>query len=156
MPGPWVLRMILVAVCAMVLAGAGAAWHMSQVSGQEAMRRVVAQQTDEVEVIARLLASKMEQSQKVLRTMAAGVTPRMQDSSFFDDQRQYLALPALGFFDAVQVVGSDGAMLLNLRGAGLWPQPHWSLPNAMCCGAPWPMESPRYRSWWPAEQATPG
>lgn len=116
MPGPWVLRMILVAVCAMVLAGAGAAWHVSQVSGQEAMRRVVAQQTDEVEVIARLLASKMEQSQKVLRTMAAGVTPRMQDSSFFDDQRQYLALPALGFFDAVQVVGSDGAMLLNLRG----------------------------------------
>jgi len=88
MPGPWVLRMILVAVCAMVLAGAGAAWHVSQVSGQEAMRRVVAQQTDEVEVIARLLASKMEHSQKVLRTMAAGVTPRMQDSSFFDDQRQ--------------------------------------------------------------------
>ena len=63
MPGPWVLRMILVAVCAMVLAGAGAAWHVSQVSGQEAMRRVVAQQTDEVEVIARLLASKMAQSQ---------------------------------------------------------------------------------------------
>ena len=83
MPGR-VLRMILVAVCAMVLAGLAPRGVMSQVSGQEAMRRVVAQQTDEVEVdYARLLASKMEQSQKVLRTMAAGVTPRMlQDSSF--------------------------------------------------------------------------
>jgi PAS domain S-box-containing protein len=116
MPGPWVLRMVVVAVCAMLLAGVGAAWHVSQVSGQEAMRRVVAQQTDEVEVIARLLASKMEQSQKVLRTMAAGVTPRMLDADFFDDPQLYQGLPALGFFDAVQVVGSDGSMLLNLRG----------------------------------------
>jgi diguanylate cyclase (GGDEF)-like protein/PAS domain S-box-containing protein len=107
--------MMAVAVCAMLLAGGGAAWHVSQVSGQEAMRRVVAQQTDEVEVIARLLASKMEQSQKVLRAMADGVTPHIPDADFFEDPLHYQGLPALGFFDAVQVVGSDGAMLLNLR-----------------------------------------
>ena len=55
--------------------------HVSQVSGQGRCA-VWWHSRPTSQVIARLLASKMEQSQKVLRTMAAGVTPRMQDSSF--------------------------------------------------------------------------
>ena len=88
--------MILVAVCAMVLAGLAPRGMCPRC---RAKRRcaVVAQQTDEVEVIARLLASKMEQSQKVLRTMAAGVTPRMQDSSFLTTSGSTLRCPPWAF-----------------------------------------------------------
>jgi len=121
LPGPLVLRMMAVAVCAMLLAGGGAAWHVSQVSSQEAVRRVVAQQTDEVEVIARLLASKIEQSQKVLRTVAAGIAPRMLEPANAPEALPYQSLPALGFFDAVQIAGSDGELRLNLRGGHAVP-----------------------------------
>ena len=62
-PGTLVLRLMLVAALAVALSGAVAAVLVTRASGQEAVRRVVNQQTDEVEVVARLLASKIEQSQ---------------------------------------------------------------------------------------------
>lgn len=51
-PGPLVLRLMLVAVLAVALSAAVSAWLVTRAAGQEAMRRVVAQQTDEVEVVA--------------------------------------------------------------------------------------------------------
>lgn len=116
MPGPLVWWMVSVAVAAMLAAGAGAAAYVAHVSGQEALRRVVTQQTDEVEVIARLLAGKMEQSQRVLRTLAVTIAPRLQEPSFFQDPQELDSLSALGFFDAVQIADSNGQLLLSLRG----------------------------------------
>ncbi|MGV2481717.1 UNVERIFIED_CONTAM: sensor domain-containing diguanylate cyclase, partial [Salmonella enterica subsp. enterica serovar Weltevreden] len=57
-PGALVLRMILVAWLAIWVAGGAALWVVTRASGQEAVRHVVRQQTDEVEVVARLLAGK--------------------------------------------------------------------------------------------------
>ncbi|KAB2887789.1 MAG: sensor domain-containing diguanylate cyclase, partial [Burkholderiaceae bacterium] len=57
-PGAMVLRLMLVAVLAVGLAGGVSAWLVTRASGQEALRRIVGQQNDEVEVLARLLASK--------------------------------------------------------------------------------------------------
>lgn len=114
-PGPLVLRLVLVAVLAVALSGAVSAWLVSRASGQEAMRRVVAQQTDEVEVVARLLASKIEQSQRVLRTVAAGITPGMLDSPSSLEWVLQQGLPAVQFFDAVQVARDNGELRVNLR-----------------------------------------
>ena len=72
-PGSLVLRLVLVAMLAVALSGVLSAWLASRASEREAVRRLVGQQTEEVEVMARLLASKIEQSQKVLRTVAEGV-----------------------------------------------------------------------------------
>jgi len=71
-PGPLVRKLLLVALAAIALSGSLAAWWVSHAMGQEAMDRLVSQQNDEVELVARLLASKIEQSQKVLSTVARG------------------------------------------------------------------------------------
>ncbi|RZJ60915.1 MAG: diguanylate cyclase [Acidovorax sp.] len=118
-PGSLVLRLVLVAVLAVALSGAVAAWLVTRASGQEAMRRVVAQQTDEVEVVARLLASKIEQSQKVLRTVSAGITPGMLESPSTLEWLLQQGLPAVQFFDAMQVARANGELRMNLRGGRL-------------------------------------
>ena len=70
-----VLRLVLAAALLVVLSGVVSGWLVARASAQEAQRQIVSQQTDEVEVVAHLLASKIEQSQKVLRTVAASITP---------------------------------------------------------------------------------
>ena len=114
-PGALVLRLMLVAALAVALSGAVAAWLVTRASGQEAMRRVVSQQTDEVEVVARLLASKIEQSQKVLRTLAAGITPAVLESPSSLEWLLQQGLPAVQFFDTMQVARDNGELRLNLR-----------------------------------------
>ena len=74
LPGALALRLVVLAALAIALSGAVSGWLVARASGQEAVQRMVDQQTDEVEVFARLLASKIEQSQKVLRTVAAGIS----------------------------------------------------------------------------------
>lgn len=115
-PGPLVLRLMLVAALAVVLSGTVSAWVVTRASGQEAMRRMVSQQTDEVEVVARLLASKIEQSQKVLRTVAAGITPALLESPSSLEWLLQQGLPAVQFFDSMQVARDDGELRVNLRG----------------------------------------
>lgn len=119
MPGSLVLRLMAVAALVVVLASAASVWLVSRAAGQEAMRRVVGQQTDEVEVVARLLASKIEQSQKVLRTVAQGITTGMLDAPASLDWMLRQGLPAAGFFDALQVVRKDGELKLNIRAGQL-------------------------------------
>lgn len=119
LPGSLVLRLMAVAALVVVLASAASVWLVSRAAGQEAMRRVVGQQTDEVEVVARLLASKIEQSQKVLRTVAQGITPAMLESPSSLDWLLQQGLPAVGFFDALQVARKDGELRLNIRAGQL-------------------------------------
>ena len=118
-PGPLVWRLIAVAALAVGLSGSVSAWLVTRASGQEAMRRVVTQQTDEVEVVARLLASKIEQSQKVLRTVAAGITPALLESPSSLEWLLQQGLPAVQFFDAMQVARNDGELRVNLRAGRL-------------------------------------
>ncbi len=118
-PGTLVLRLVLVAMVAVALSGSVAAWLVTRASGQEAVRRVVSQQTDEVEVVARLLASKIEQSQKVLRTVAAGITPAMLESPSTLEWLLQQGLPAVQFFDAMLVARDSGELRINLRAGRL-------------------------------------
>ena len=118
-PGTLVLRLLLVAMLGVVLSGAVAGWLITRASGQEAVRRVVNQQTDEVEVVARLLASKIEQSQKVLRTVAAGITPDMLESPSALEWLLQQGLPAVQFFDSMQVARANGELRVHLRAGRL-------------------------------------
>ena len=114
-PGPLVRKLLLVAAVAVVLSGALAVWLVSRTVGQESMHRLVGQQNDEVELVARLLASKIEQSQKVLATVAEGITPEMLDSPSSLEWLLQQGLPAVRFFDAIQVARKDGHLSVNLR-----------------------------------------
>ena len=69
--------------------------------------------------MARLLASKIEQSQKVLRTVAEGITPDMLNSPSSLEWLLQQGLPAVQFFDSMQVARHDGALRVNLHSGRL-------------------------------------
>ncbi|WP_409520572.1 diguanylate cyclase domain-containing protein [Melaminivora sp.] len=115
LPGPLVRKLLLVAALAVLAAGALAGWLVSRAAEHEAMQRLVVQQEDEVELVARLLASKIEQSQKVLATVAEGITPSMLESPASLEWLLQQGLPAVRFFDAMQVARPDGQLSVNLR-----------------------------------------
>ncbi|WP_313082685.1 diguanylate cyclase [Pulveribacter sp.] len=114
-PGPLVRRLLLVAVLAVAAAGTLAGWLVWRAAAQDAMQRLVVQQSDEVELVSRLLASKIEQSQKVLATVAEGITPSMLESPASLEWLLQQGLPAVRFFDAMQVARKDGQLSVNLR-----------------------------------------
>lgn len=118
-PGPLVRKLMLLALSAVVLAGVMSAWVVSRTSEHEAMRRLVSQQSDEVEVVARLLASKIEQSQRVLGSVAEGITPAMLESPSSLEWLLQQGLPAVRFFDAMQVARRDGTLSVNLQNGRL-------------------------------------
>ncbi|WP_246475339.1 sensor domain-containing diguanylate cyclase [Diaphorobacter ruginosibacter] len=120
-PGPLVRRMMLIALLCVALAGGLAAWVISHASGEEMTERLVRQQTDEVELVARLLASKVEQSQKVLGTVAEGITPQMLQSPSLLEWVLKQGLPAVRFFDAMEIARADGRLILNLQSGKMEP-----------------------------------
>lgn len=115
LPGPLVRKLLLVTALAVLAAGALAGWLVGRATAQDAMQRLLVQQGDEVEMVARLLASKIEQSQKVLATVAEGITPQMLESPASLEWLLQQGLPAVRFFDAMQVARKDGQLSVNLR-----------------------------------------
>ena len=109
------MRLVVLVTLVVVLSGGAAGWLVAQASGQEAVRRMVDQQNDEVEVFARLLSSKIEQSQKVLRTVASGITPDMLDLPATLEWLLQQGLPAVQFFDSMLVARHDGELRVNLH-----------------------------------------
>lgn len=100
---------------AVVLAGALAGWLASRSAADEALARIVRQQDEEVQTLATVLASKIEQSQKVLRTVAASITPDMLSAPSSLEWLMQQGLPAVQFFDSLVVVRHDGALQVNLQ-----------------------------------------
>ena len=115
LPGLLSLRLALLVVAAVALAGAFSGWVATRAAADEALQRVMRQQGDEVQTLARVLASKIEQSQKVLRTVAAGITPEMLDAPSSLEWLLQQGLPAVQFFDAMQVARADGSLPVNLQ-----------------------------------------
>lgn len=114
-PGSLTLRLVLLLALAVAWSGTVSGWLVARASGQEAVRRMVDQQNDEVEVFGRLLSSKIEQSQKVLRTVAAGITPDMLEMPSTLEWLLQQGLPAVQFFDSILVARHDGELRVNLQ-----------------------------------------
>ncbi len=119
LPGALVVKLVAVAVLAVLLAGGGAAWLVAQAASQAALQRLVRQQNDEVETVARVLASKIEQSQRVLGTVAEGIAPGMLEYPASLEWVVRQGLPAVRLFDAVQVARKDGQLSVNLQSGRL-------------------------------------
>ena len=77
LPGSLALRLAALLMGAALVAGAASGWIATRAAADEALQRVMRQQGDEVQTLARVLASKIEQSKKVLRTVAEGIQPQM-------------------------------------------------------------------------------
>ena len=136
------LRLALAAVLLVVFSGALAGWLMARAASHESLQRLLTQQADAAEMVARVLASKIEQSQKALRTVAAGITPDMLDSPAQLQALLQQSLPAVQLFDFVQVAGQDGRLRVNLRygsfeqAANLDPAERDSLRRTLVQGKP--------------------
>ncbi len=115
MPGALTLRLMLMVALSIALAGALTGWLTTRAAAAGAIQRVLRQQGDEVQTLSRVLASKFEQSQKVLRAVAAGVTPEMLEARSPLDWLLQQGLPAGQFFDALVVLRADGSVRANLR-----------------------------------------
>lgn len=142
LPGLLSARLVLLIVAAVVLGGVAAGWIVTRAAADEAMQRVVRQQGDEVQTLARVLASKIEQSQKVLRTVAAGITPEMLEAPSSLEWLLQQGLPAVQFFDAMQVARADGSLRVNLQygvhgeAAALDPEERDALRRTLVDGKP--------------------
>ena len=108
-------RMAALAALVVLLVGALSGWLVARASGEEALQQLQRQQTDEVEVVARLLASKIEQSQKLLRQVAGGISAQMLEAPASLPALLQQVLPAIQFFDAMQVARQDGELRLNVQ-----------------------------------------
>ena len=115
LPGSLALRLAALLMGAALVAGAASGWIATRAAADEALQRVMRQQGDEVQTLARVLASKIEQSQKVLRTVAAGITPQMLEAPSSLEWLLQQGLPAVQFFDAMQVARADGTLRVNLQ-----------------------------------------
>ena len=82
---------------------------------QQVLQRLAAQQEDEVQLLARLLASKVEQNQRVLVAVASGLTPALlrQPAALQAQVRQ--ALASARWWDSLLLARADGVLLLHLR-----------------------------------------
>lgn len=115
LPGTLTLRLLVLLLSAMLLAGGLAAWLSGRSAADEALARIVRQQDDEVQTLATVLASKIEQSQKVLRTVATSITQDMLSAPSSLDWLLQQGLPAVQFFEGLIVARHDGALQVNLQ-----------------------------------------
>lgn len=142
LPGALTLRLVMMVVLSVALAGAVTGWLTTRAAAAEAIQRILRQQDDEVQTLARVLASKIEQSQKVLRTVAAGVAPEMLDARSSLEQLLQQGIPAAQFFDTLLVVLPDGSVRAHLRygarddNAGLEPDERAALQRTLTDGKP--------------------
>jgi len=115
MPGTLVLRLIGVALVLLVLAGAASAWLVARYVQQDALQQLARQQSDEVDLLARLFAGKIEQVQKQLRGAATRITPQLLAQPAALQRALQQELAAAPWFASMTVARSDGTVLTHLQ-----------------------------------------
>lgn len=64
---------LALAAAAVLVVGLGSAWWVSHSMRQQTLERAMARQADEVDTVARMLASRLEQQQRLLWVLAQGM-----------------------------------------------------------------------------------
>lgn len=115
LPGPWLARLLAVLALAVILASGLSAYVLSQYQGRAFTRQLFEQQSDDIEVLAKLVASKLEQSQKVLASVAEGLGPWAADTRPSVDWLVQQGLPVARYFDSILIAMGSKVFRLNLR-----------------------------------------
>ncbi len=111
-PGRWALQLMVMVPLMLLLAMALAGWLVLRSNQEGTMRQMVAQQADETELLAKLIGSKLEQSQKVLAAVAEAAAPWALDSRPTLEWLLDQGLPATRYFDSM--VFARGAQVFRL------------------------------------------
>lgn len=114
-PGPIVRNMVLLAMCAVLLLGAGVAASVAYITRKAAAEEALPAQTRALEYAARSLAFRVEQQQKPLQALAHVLAEHMQDSR---EALEALLLQPSSIarqFDQIQLADGKGQLLIYLN-----------------------------------------
>ena len=113
--GTWTWALWVVVPLIVVLASVVAAGLVVRANQEATTQQISAQQTDETELLARLIGSKIEQSQKVLATVAEAAAPWALDSRPTLEWLLDQGLPATRYFDSLVFARDSQVFRLNFR-----------------------------------------
>ncbi|QXL84698.1 diguanylate cyclase domain-containing protein [Comamonas sp. NLF-1-9] len=118
-PGPLVRSLAVLLVAVAVVAGGLSAWLVSRSSEPQALQRILDQDGGEVEMLARMLSSKMELNFKMLAALADGLTPQVLGSTARLRAWLLQARPGGRLFESVAVLRAPEADGLQMQGANV-------------------------------------
>lgn len=111
------LRAVLaLAAMAMLLLGAGASWWVVRGLQQQALEQAQARQAEEVDTVARLLAARLEQPQRLLWVLAQGLASHAGDASWLLSEALHGEASPARLFDSLQLADAQGQLQVSLRG----------------------------------------
>ena len=113
--GPWVWQLWIVVPILLLATAALSTWMVMRANQATAAVQLQNQQADETELIARLIGSKLEQSQKVLTTVAEAAAPWALDSKPTLEWLIDQGLPATRYFDSLVFARETRVFRLNFR-----------------------------------------
>ncbi len=113
--GPWVWQLWIVVPLLVLATAALSTWMVLRANQSAAIAQLQTQQIDETELIARLIGSKLEQSHRVLSTVAAAAAPWALDSKPTMEWLIDQGLPATRYFDSLVFARGAQVFRLNFR-----------------------------------------
>lgn len=116
LPGPLVRAVGLLVLLAVIAAGGVSTWLVTRASEPQALQRILEQDGGEVEMLARMLSSKMELNIKMLAALADGLSPAVIGSNARLRAWLLQDRPVTRLFDTVTVLRGEEIAGLQLRG----------------------------------------
>ncbi|MET1114796.1 MAG: diguanylate cyclase [Comamonas sp.] len=107
--------MLLLLVLAVLLTGAGSAWYVQRGVTQQLQARAGDQQAEEVELVARLIAARVEQQQKALLALAEAIPLKLLQDREGLARALHEELPLADWFDSLSVALADGRVMAYAR-----------------------------------------
>ena len=106
---------LALAAAAVLVVGLGSAWWVSHSMRQQTLERAMARQADEVDTVARMLASRLEQQQRLLWVLSQGMADQGGDPSRLMGE-MLRGDASVRLFDTLQLADARGQLQLSLRG----------------------------------------
>jgi len=116
--GPWLWRLWVVVPLMVLLGTALLQWLAIHASQQTVITQLSTQQADETEMLARLMGSKLEQSQKVLGALAEAAAPWVQGPASQPPPLLEQGLAATRYFDSLVFARGAQVIRRQVRDAG--------------------------------------
>ena len=113
--GPWVWKLLVFVPLLVLLTSLVVLGLAVRANNEVINRHMTAQQSEEIDLLAKLMASKLEQSQKVLVSVAEGMAPWALDSRPSIEWIVQQGLPAARYFDSLVFAQGNRAFRLNFR-----------------------------------------
>ncbi len=119
--GAMLATVLALAAAAMLLLGAAASWWVARGMQQQVLERAMARQVEEVDMVARLLAARLEQQQRLLIAMAQGLATQSADPSWLLREVLHGESSTMRLFDSLQLADARGQLQISLRGGQSQP-----------------------------------